>query len=177
MTVFVAKEDIKEMATLEESMIELKVIPKEFVEPNSIFYSTKVTTDQDVFKNDLKSIRGSVAIVPIKKGEQISYNKIREPSIRTGLAPQITPGRRAFTINVSEQSSVGKLIKPGDRVDLIGVIEAPGAGAGRDNRVAKTVLQDVVVLAVGRHVTNNLARKLDTDPSTGKERAKKMLLI
>jgi len=94
-------------------------------------------------------------MVPIKKDEQVTYNKITEPNLRTGLAPQVTPGKRAVAVPVNEVTSVGKLVKPGDRVDIITVFDG---GTGKNSRIAKTILQDVVVLAVGRNVTNNVPR-------------------
>jgi pilus assembly protein CpaB len=91
--------------------------------------------------------------------------------MRTGLSPQITPGKRAISVPVNEVSGVSKLVKPGDRVDLIAVI---GMGQGNQNKVARTLLQDVVVLAVGRSVTNNVARSVETDPYTNKERVRNL---
>jgi pilus assembly protein CpaB len=110
-------------------------------------------------------------MVPVKKGEQITYNKITEPSIRTGLSPQVAPGKRAVAIPVSETSGVGKLVKPGDRVDLIAIIDM---GGGKENRIAKTFLQDVVVLAVGRNVTNNAARIIEADAVNGQPKTRSL---
>ncbi|MGE0616851.1 MAG: Flp pilus assembly protein CpaB, partial [Bacteriovoracia bacterium] len=156
--VVVAAKDIREMDTITENMLEMKSVPKQFLEPASVWFNQKVK-DDDSLPKDMRALSGSVAIVPIKKGEQLTYNKLTEPSIRTGLAPQVTPGRRAVTIPVNEVTGVGKLVKPGDRVDLIAVMEV-GVGLGAV-KVAKTVLQDVGVLAVGRNVTNNVARVLE----------------
>jgi pilus assembly protein CpaB len=63
-------------------------------------------------------------------------------------------------MNVSNQSSVSKLIKPGDRVDVIAVIDM---GGGKDSKISKMILQDVVVLSVGQNVTNNIPRKVEMD--------------
>ncbi|MEO5969469.1 MAG: Flp pilus assembly protein CpaB [Bdellovibrionia bacterium] len=165
--VIVARRDIKEMETLNETSLELKLIPKRFLEPAAISLEKK-EQDKETSKA-LKGLAGVVAIVPIRKGEQITYNKITEPSMRTGLAPQIAPGRRAISIPVNETSGVSKLIKPGDRVDLIAVLEA---GGGKENKIAKTVLQDVIILSIGRYVTNNVARIIESDGSGGKERVR-----
>jgi pilus assembly protein CpaB len=153
-----AKGDIKETQTITENMLTLEALPKTFLDPAAVFFE-KREEDKDT-RESLKSLVGSVAIVPIKKGEQIAYNKITEPGIRTGLAPQVAPGRRAIAITVNNQSSVSKLIKPGDRVDLIAVLDL---GGGKESKVSKTVLQDVVVLSVGQHVTNNIPRKVEID--------------
>jgi pilus assembly protein CpaB len=164
-TVLVAKDDIKEMSNITDGMIEPRSIPKRFVEPTAVRFDTKVEENSESYASEVKRINGTVAIVPIKKGEQISLNKITEPSMRTGLAPQVAPGKRAITLPAGEIESVGKLVKPGDRVDLIGVIEAGVSSNGRPYSVAKTIMQDVVILAVGRNITNNIARRVDMDAS------------
>lgn len=166
-----AKTDIKEMETLNETMVELRKIPKRYLEPNAL--SFEQSAEESDAAQDIKRLAGLVAMVPIKKGEQITYNKITEPSLRTGLSPQITPGKRGATLQVNEVSGVGKLVKPGDRVDVIAVIDVPAQG--RTLKVAKTVLQDVVVLAVGRRVTNNLARLVEKDPFGGRGRVRSLV--
>lgn len=157
-----AKKDIGEMATLDETMLELRVIPKRFLEPAAIHYRTSNKENQKVLQ-DMKKYAGAVALVPIKKGEQITYNKLTEPSIRVGLAPQVTQGRRAYTIKINSQTAVGKLVKPGDRIDLIATFR----GQGQSNVLVKTLLQDVAILAVGMNVTNNVPRIEEID-SRGK---------
>ena len=174
-TVLVAREDIKEMETLVESMVEPKVVPTNFVEPSAIRFNKKVKEDEADFQEEVKKLIGNVALVSIKKGEQLAWNKITEASIKTGLAPQVAPGKRAMSVLVDEISSVSKLLKPGDRVDLISVIDVGSSAGGRENKIAKTLLQDVVILAVGRNVTNNLARKVDFDPQNGRTRVKSLV--
>lgn len=159
-----AKIDIKESQTITEDMIGRENIPKSFLEPSAIYFedAAKDANSEEENNKSLRSLVGSVALVPIKKGEQLSYNKITEPGIRTGLSPQVSPGRRAIAMNVTNQSSVSKLIKPGDRVDVIAVLDM---GGGKENKVSKTILQDVVVLSVGQNVTNNIPRKLEMEGS------------
>jgi pilus assembly protein CpaB len=166
--VVVAKRDVREMETIDETMITLKLIPKDFKEPAAISYAKKSEDDKEATKS-MKGLVGAVAVVPIKQGEQITYNKLTEPSMRTGLSPQIAPGRRAVAIPVNEVTGVSKLVKPGDRVDLIAVMQL---GQGKEGRISKTLFQDIVVLATGRAVSNNVARVLEQDPYTGKERLK-----
>jgi pilus assembly protein CpaB len=167
--VVVAKKDILEMDTINETQLEYLVIPKKYLEPAAVSLESKVEDASSA--KTLRSISGNVAIVPIKKGEQITYNKITNPSIRTGLSPQIAPGKRAISIPVSETSGVSKLIKPGDRVDLISVVDL---GGGKDKKVAKTVLQDVVILSIGRYITNNVARSVEVDSLGGKEKIRSL---
>lgn len=165
-----AKKDIAEQETINETHIELAPIPKRFLEPSAISFSQEEADNKEAAKV-IRSLVGAVAVVPIREGEQIAYNKLTEPSIRTGLSPQIAPGRRAIAVPVSEVSGVSKLVKPGDRVDLVAVLDM---GGGKQNKIAKTVLQDVVVLSVGRNVTNNVARLLEQDPYGNTPRVKSL---
>jgi pilus assembly protein CpaB len=161
----VAKRDIKEMETINETLLEFKNVPKRFLEPAAIAIEKKENSAES--QKTLKSLAGTIAIVPIKKGEQLTFNKITEPSMRTGLSPQIAPGRRAISIPVNELTGVSKLLKAGDRVDIIALLD--GGGGKKETRIAKTILQDIPLLSVGRSVTNNAPRIVDAD-STGRER-------
>ena len=164
--VLVAKKDIREMETITEIQIGLKKIPKRFREPAAITYTGDL--EGKGASKIIQKLAGSVAIVPIKQDEQITFNKLTEPNVRTGLSPQVTPGRRALAIPVNETSGVGKLVKPGDRVDVISIIDV-----GQQKKLAKTILQDVIVLAVGRNVTNNIPRILEPG-SKGRPKVKNL---
>ena len=162
-----AKRDIKEQETITETSMELVAMPKNYLEPSAVSFDKK-EEDKDTDKRR-KELTGSVALVPIKKGEQITYNKITEPSIRTGLASQIAPGKRAVAIPIDAKTGVSKLIKPGDRVDLIAVLDLGGV---KENKISKTFLQDVVILSTGKNVTNHVARIVEVDPFGGKEKVR-----
>jgi len=151
--VYVAAKDITEGETLKAAMITTRPIPKLFIEP-----STLVAGKNNTAAQTQELLNGSVALIPIKKGEQITYNKITEPGVRTGLAPQVAPGKRAFAIPIREETGVSKLVRPGDRVDLIAVLDT---GTGKNGKVARTILQDVVVLSVGKRITNNMHRVVE----------------
>lgn len=161
-----ASKDILEQETINETHIKLDLIPEKFAEPSAITFAASTDSDRaEKQKQIMRSLAGAVSVVPIKEGEQITRNKLTEPGIRSGLSPQITPGKRAIAVPVNEVSGVAKLVKPGDRVDLIAVLDS---GQGVENRISKTVLQDVVVLSVGRNVTNNVSRLVQPDAFTGK---------
>jgi len=168
----VARKDIKEMETINETMIDVVPMPKRFLEPASISIEARDSENRDKERNRIiKSLAGAIAVVPIKKGEQFTYNKLTEPGLRTGLAPQVSPGKRAIGVPVSETSAVAKLVKPGDRIDLIAIIDT---GAGKENKLAKTILQDVVVLSTGKSVTNNAPRVIENDTFTNQPRVRSL---
>lgn len=164
-----AKQNIKEQETINDTMIAFEKIPKNFIEPDSVVLTT--SADEKEQAKSLKSFIGAVAMVPISKGAQITYTKLFQPSVRTGLSPQVSPGKRGFTIPVTEVSGVARLVKPGDRVDLIAVLDT---GGGKENKIAKTLLQDVVILATGKNVSNNAPRIVEIDSFAAKERVKSL---
>ena len=58
------------------------------------------------------------------------------------------PGERAVAVAVSEQTQVGGLLQPGDRVDvLVTIHEKPTASSDQQFLHIQTVLQNVEVLA------------------------------
>ncbi|MCJ7491249.1 MAG: Flp pilus assembly protein CpaB, partial [Dehalococcoidia bacterium] len=64
----------------------------------------------------------------------------------TGLSFVFPQGMRAFSIQVSEESSAGGLILPGDLVDVIGILDEGTVGIDK----AVTLVQGVEVLAVAQ---------------------------
>ena len=78
--------------------------------------------------------------------------RITYPGVRTGLSRQISAGKRAFSIDIDNSRAVSKLIKPGDRVDILANIDY--AGGRKELLKVKTILQDVLVLSTGLSITN-----------------------
>lgn len=146
-TVLVAATDITEMTDIVETMVTQEERPVDFVQPNAA--------------ENPDEVAGLVAAAPIKKGEQILFTKLLTPGAQTGLSIQVAPDKRAITIPVDEVRGVGKLIRPGDRVDMLTSINY---GSGKNQRrEVKTLLQDILVLATGLNVTNNIPRTKISD--------------
>lgn len=153
-SVVVASKSINEMQVLDPSMLTLKQVPEKYKQPGAM--------------KDLKEAEGMVALVPIGEGEQIIVTKLAPKGAETGLAPQVAANKRALSIRVSEESSVSKLIKPGDYVDIISRLTYPGAD-GNPLTELKTILQNIRILATGEIVTNNIPQVYETDPLTQKK--------
>ena len=141
-TLVVSTRDINEMETLDESMLELVELPLDFAQPGSI--------------SVLEDAIGLVAVAPVQKGEQILGNKIIKPGPVTGLSLQVTPQKRALTIPIDEMRGVAKLIKPGDRIDILAALDLRSNSGNK--KYVRTVLQDVVILATGLNIVNELPR-------------------
>lgn len=141
-SVVVAITDINEMETVQENMVELQQIPESFVQPG--------------FAKQIEDVVGLVALSPIGKGEQVLQNKVIKPGPETGLSLQIAPGNRAITLPVDEIRGVGRLLKPGDRIDILTALDV-GGGLSKEKYI-KTLLQNVVILASGLEIVNELPR-------------------
>ncbi len=150
--VVVASKDILEMETVDDTMLDTVERPVDFIEPNAV--------------GEPESAVGKVAAATIKKGEQILSSKLLTPGPDTGLALQVSPGKRALPIPVDEVRGVAKLLRPGDRIDLIAAVDI-GKGISLKREV-QVLMQDIVILATGSRIANNIPRLLELDP-TGKE--------
>lgn len=148
--VVVASTDILEMQTLDASMLEMVERPVNFIEPGVL--------------SEMEPLIGQVAMVPIQKGEQILKNKVEDPGPLTGLSVQVAPGRRAVTLPIDEVRGVGKLLKPGDRVDIVVALDV-GSGLNQTKEV-KTLMQDMVILSTGLRVVNELPRLYEKEGQT-----------
>ncbi len=147
--VVIAKKNIKELDILDESNLTLINVPAKFVQPGS--------------SANINDFKGVLAIAPINEGEQITRTKVTMLGARTGLARQIAVGKRAVTIRVNDETGVAKLLKPGDRVDVLSTIDPSGSG----NKLfleTRTILQDVLILATGKFVTNTVPGIYESDP-------------
>jgi pilus assembly protein CpaB len=90
------------------------------------------------------SLLGQVTKVFLKENEPILESKLSSKG--GGLSLLIEESKRASSIQVDKVSGVSGFILPGDRVDVILTVKRPGAST---DAVAKTILQNVEVLAAG----------------------------
>lgn len=148
-TVVVAKEDIAEMRTVYDTMLTTIERPSEFVDPDAVSNPDEVV--------------GNVAAVPIKKGQIIVKNSLLTPGPDTGISLQIAPSKRGVAIPIDEVRGVAKLVRPGDRIDILAAIDT-GKGVNQKREV-QTLMQDVVVLATGVNIMNNIPRVFELDSS------------
>ncbi len=138
--VVVAKQDIYEMQPIGESVLDIVEIPERYKQPGTI--------------TDPNKLIGKVSLANIKAGEQILSTKISEPSSRTGLSFQVSPGKRAISIPADAMRGVAKLLKPGDKIDILASVTT---GKGQNQRrEVKTLMQNVPILATGSRIANTL---------------------
>lgn len=153
--VVVAKVDINEFEEITQEKLTVISVPAEFRQPGA--------------QQDISAFEGTVANAPIKEGEQVLSTKVLEKGAETGLASQVAISLRAISIPVSPITGVTKLLKPGDRVDIIAAVPYQ-TDKGQESEV-KTIMQNVHVLAVGQYIQNQIPQIFRADGITGESTA------
>ncbi len=104
---------------------------------------------------------GRVARIPIYRGEQLVEEKLATAGDDTGQLglPYVVPkGKRGMAVKADRVVGAGGLLRPGDRVDVLGTVEVryqslSGNTEFRDTR-SFILAQDVEVLAVEQKIEN-----------------------
>ncbi len=96
---------------------------------------------------DPQILEGLIAVTELPAGQPVRPEQVRKRSAQLGMAYALNEGLRAMAVSLDVVGTVADFIKPMDHVDILMVY--------RDNGhvVTRTLVQDVVVLAVGQTVT------------------------
>ena len=138
----VLKNDIAEGDTINEDDIEIKQVER--------FRSQR--SDEILWKNRKLDVIKQKADRSLFAGTILRYSDLQTVgSKKDGLAGIIPIGSRAISISVDATSSVTALIKPEDRVDIIGTFRFPEMKGDKSlDVITMTILQSVRVLATGK---------------------------
>lgn len=97
---------------------------------------------------NLNDLEGAIVKYSLAQGEPVTVSTLIKAGNKGILAALVTPGMRAFSINVSAQSASSGLISPGDYVDVVvGKLVSPASG-GNQYGQGRVIVQNVKVLAV-----------------------------
>lgn len=142
--------DIPEGAPLTSDNVTVKMIPASNLPPNPIY--------QSEFNSDY--IGGPVNR-RIEAGSMLLSSDMATVQSSNTLSSRIPPGERAMSLPVDTISGVSGLLRPGDRVDILGtfpvggedqVVQDAGGGAST-GYMTITLLQSVTLLAVGQEIS------------------------
>jgi pilus assembly protein CpaB len=137
-TVLIAKKDIEQGVVIDPSWLDAKILPNNLVESGAV--------------KSVDRIAGMLTLAPISRGEQVTLDKLSFK--RSGDLASSTPvGKRAITINVDNASSLVGMIKTGDYVDVIALVNIPVQvidGKAVTQLTSIPLFQNVLVLAVGQ---------------------------
>lgn len=123
----------------------------------------------------LEDVVGRVVRTPMVRREAVLASKLvsTDAGSLEGLAFSVPRGKRAISVGFSEVLGAGGLVVPGDRVDIListniavmfGPGEVPPPDDDPDHPIVFTLMQDVLVLAIGRTFTRPL--ESGGDPTT-----------
>lgn len=100
---------------------------------------TKVPSD---VVTSAQAFQGRVSVVELAAGQPVKVGDV-DLKTRMGLAFGVPRGYRGLAVSLNVVGMVGEFVKPGNRVDVLAAFER------RDQVVVRTIVQDVMVLAVG----------------------------
>lgn len=94
---------------------------------------------------DEKMALDRVLLYPVNTNEPLTSNKLSSLTGVDGLASTIENGKRALSVQINDASGVAGLIQPRAHVDVL--FTRPGS---MTEALTSTILEDVVVLSIGR---------------------------
>lgn len=108
---------------------------------------------------------GYVARRPIAAGAPISSDSIANPGKQGALAAVLTPGMRAVSVDIREETAASGLVMPGDDVDLLLALPVPVLDHGEEEAsssryAVQTVLSNVRVLAIDQEFSGHDGRAM-----------------
>lgn len=95
--------------------------------------------------NDEKLILERSLLYPVNRNEALTTTKLASLTGADGIPSTIAPGKRAVSVQITDATGVAGLLQPRAHVDVL--FTRPGT---MTEAVTTTILQDIVVLSVGR---------------------------
>lgn len=143
-TVVTAKQDIPARTEIKASMLELTKVP------SSALLGGAFASDE--------LVEGRIARIPIYKGEQLVQDKLASDKTDLGLSYIVPAGQRGMGVKVDKVIGAGGLIRPGDRVDVIAVVDVKYKDLTTEKEFTETrsftLAQNIAVLAVEQKLKN-----------------------
>jgi len=144
--VVVAADDIPAGARVDARDVRVITLPQPAVPPGAFTGTSQIL--------------GRGAILPVSKGDFILPNKLAPVNAGAGLPSMIPQGMRAVSVRVNDVVSVAGFVQPGTHVDVL----ATGSEGSGNERQTITVLENVLVLAVGKSLDRSATADAQTAP-------------
>lgn len=157
--VLVAKTLIPAKTEVNSEMVELRLIPRQYIHPQAITKPEKLA--------------GEISLMDIQPGEQLLTSKfVYSKDASQGLDFMIPKGKRAIAVGVDGITGVANMVKPGNKVDVIAIMDVDknqavgpqgtpvvpstsmGGGKSSTAPTSKMILQNITVLAVNQLMEN-----------------------
>jgi len=142
--VVVPKVDIKKGSVITPKIVASRNVPQEFLPSNAIL------------AKDFKKVVNRTLLMSVQKGRPVTWEAVTGKSAKT-YSENIELGRRSRSVKVNKIDSFDGLLRPGDRIDLVGnftlsslgLAQATGTGTTPEN-IVMPILENVEVLAAGK---------------------------
>ena len=135
--VLLAARDLRVEEVLKPDMLQVEKRPAGMVPPGAFTSPSEV--------------EGRWIQIPTLKDEVILSAKLAPKDLPPGLTSRIPKGKRAFAIEVNEQTGVSGFVLPDHRVDVLQDLRDHSGNARSAS--GRTILQNMLVLAVGQVFT------------------------
>jgi len=119
---------------------------------------------------DEASALDRVLLFPVNANETLTTSRLTSSKGAEGLASTIDPGMRAISVQINDSSGVAGLIQPRSHVDVL--FTRPGTMA---EAVTTTILEDIVVLSVGR--ITEVSQNASIDPKASRPQSQAATLL
>ncbi|WP_312245597.1 Flp pilus assembly protein CpaB [Stutzerimonas nitrititolerans] len=141
LSVIVPKQDIGKAQSLTPENVAVMDVPREYLPSNA------------VMAEDWPRLENRMTVQPLQKGRPISWDSVEQDGV-SRFSENVELGKRIKTVKVSKINSFDGMLRPGDRIDLLGTFSATDIGMQEQinysDEVVITVLEDIEVLAAGR---------------------------
>ncbi len=135
---------------LTKDRITTEKVPRKFLPPNPLLES------------ELNIYLGTPVAVNVEEGAMILTSDFSVAEVSRTLSSKIPPEERAMALAVDAISGVSGLLRPGDRVDILGTfpigtkeeLVEDASGNKAVGYVTMTLLQNVTMLAVGQEISD-----------------------
>ncbi len=130
--ILIAAQDIPSGDPISPDALEISTFPEKYIQPNMIYPSNRTFLINQIVK------------IGIQKGQALLWDYLL---VTTEGGLPLEMGERALTLSCDEISGVANLIKPNNKIDILGTFEV--RGQDQSESATKVLLQNVTVLAVG----------------------------
>lgn len=136
--VLIATRDLRLGERLDKSALGARPLPQAYLEQRHIRVA------------DIDTVLGAQVSMTVHAGEAVLWSDLSSMQAeRRDLSSLIEPGMRALTVVSKGMSPFAGLLRPGDRVDLL---YTSGGDMGAEGGPTITLLQNLLVLAIGNDV-------------------------
>ena len=118
---------------LDQDMLRVEAIPSRLVTPS-------------IVRSDLlASVQDAKLLLPMKQGDLLNFNMLQGTQMSEALSQDLAKGVRALSLRVNVESSVNRMVRPNDHVDVLLTYRDPTTRTV----TTQTLLENIVVLATG----------------------------